>query len=678
MPHDDNVQRQPNDPDAPERGLVHAKKDWPNTPKVEMDEKPIDLLKPGSDLHARVLDYLLHRLNYSEEKMSQFYARWRVMEKKTQAYIDLPDWEKEWKKMNDQGKKPSPTSIVVPYSFSTISTIVTYLLHTFTGRKPMFQVGTYKDETADSSRMMETVLQYNADHSRLIKHLWEFLQSTQLYGVGFLRSLWVVDKRMRTVTTRSSDGGYQKSREERIVYEGNDVEAVDPFLAFPDPRVPMSEVNRRGEFFFWRMFEGRHILKGDEAAGIYKFVDNASQSLPTNYGEESARAMLSGGTGSPGARPDGIQKGQTAPMQVDQGTMDIIPAELGIGDSDKPQKWLFTIINKSQIVQAEHFDADHDMHPVAVSEPYSLGKSFGSPAIGDYLGPLQDMMSWLINSHQDNVRKVLNDMVIVDPSMVEMQDINDPKPGGIIRLKRAAQGRDVRSAIQQLQVQDVTTNHIKDAELFMRLGQQLSAVTENVLGMQAEGGRKTATEVRTSTEAAASRLAAQARVISAQGLVDLTEQWAVNVQQYMSRDFYLRVVGREGEEKPLHVTPDQVSGDFYYPVHDGTLPMDKTALFEIWSQIFQVALKDEAVRSEYSIPRLFEHVAELGGAKNIESFRLRPQQDDEIQREVQKGNLVTPDELSRSLGNNDDGSDGSGGAVPQGGGFKAGSMASVG
>jgi hypothetical protein len=197
----------------------------------------------------------------------------------------------------------------------------------------------------------------------------------------------------------------------------------------------------------------------------------------------------------------------------------------------------------------------------------------------------------------------------------------------------------------------------------MRLGQQLSAVTENVLGMQAEGGRKTATEVRTSTEAAASRLAAQARIISAQALVDLTEQMAVNTQQYMTQDFFLQVVGQEGRENPIHVTPDQVSGDFYYPVHDGTLPLDKTALFDIWSNLFTTALQDQELRGQFSITKMFEHVAELGGARNIESMKISPMSSEEIEKQRQQGNVISMEDAQQAFGGQ------GGGAVPQGGGF---------
>ena len=69
-----------------------------------------------------------------------------------------------------------------------------------------------------------------------------------------------------------------------------------------------------------------------------------------------------------------------------------------------------------------------------------------------------------------NVRSALNNMFVVDPHYVEMQDLKDPGPGKFIRLKQAAMGRDVRTVLNQLSVQDVTAAHIDNVSAFMRLG----------------------------------------------------------------------------------------------------------------------------------------------------------------------------------------------------------------
>jgi hypothetical protein len=626
---------------------------WPRvSPQVKT--RPIDLLAPNSDAHRRVLNYLVDRIQASERHMRNFYSRWRVNELKYQAYVNLPDWENQLRHINNANAPPIPTRIIVPYTFATISTITTFLLHVFAGQRPMFAVQSWKDETVQAAMMMEMKLQYDADHSRLIRQMNQFFQDTQVYGLGVLRPMFVKETAMRTRqvpgTVMSLEGvpftRNMSVRSQQTVYEGNQVYSQDPFLFFPDPRVPMIECARRGEFAFWRNFEGKHMLLRQEADGKYKWVKYASVTPPRNEGIlESARGVLSRGVPHAGASIYGV--GSTEGnlrdnIQVDQGTIEIIPRELGLGDSDAPEKWLFTILNKSQIVQAEPFDADHGMHPIAVSEPYTLGYGFGQPGMADYLGPISDLISWFFNSHMDNVRKSLNDMFVVDPSMIEMQDMKTPEPGKLIRLKRTAWGQDVRMAVAQLAVQDVTKQHIDDAWQIIELGQLLSGVSYNRLGMQEQGGRKTATEVRSSSEGSASRLAAMARIISAQGIADLSTMMCLNNQQYLSDDFYIQIMGREGLENPIRITPDQLAGDFYFPVHDGTLPSDRVALLDVWKEIFLAVQSDPTgqLRMTYSLPRIFEFLAELGGAKNIESFRLGAVPDDRMAMMAQMGNVI--------------------------------------
>jgi len=615
------------------------------------EDKPIDRLVPQSELHNKVLQYLLRRLNYSERTMTQFYSRWNASERKIQAYISLPDYEAQLKEMNKTGTPPSAVSITVPYSYATIWTIVTYLVHTFCGQKPIFQVSTYKEESIQASQYMETVLQYNADHTRLILRLIQWFLDAEVYGVGITRCLWDEEKANRTVWTPQpmagaampgGASGLLKQRVEKTVYEGNKVTSIDPFMFFPDPRVPMCEVNKRGEFVFWRSFEGKHVLLKEQAQGNLKWIDNIANMPQGMWGEvsgKSVRSLVAEGQSNPGD-PQLRDIRATPFYQLDQGTVEIVPSELGLGDSDVPEKWLFTLGNKSQIIQAEPLDYDHGRHPVAVIEPSSFGYAFGQPGTMDFLGPIQDTLSWFINSHVHNVRTAMNNMFVVDPSMVELQDLKTPGPGKIIRLKRAAYGQDVKSVLQQLQVNDVTSNHMQSMEIFQRMGDIFSAVNDNMKGIQEAGGRKTATEVRTSGEAGASRLAARARFISAQGMVDIAEQMALNIQQMMSQEFYLQVVGSKGLQNPITISPDMVAGDFYFPVNDGTLPIDKTALLGVWKEIWMAIVQNPMLAQKYDEGKLFEYIAELGGAKNISAFQITAAPDGAVQDGAASGNLA--------------------------------------
>lgn len=623
------------------------KSDWPKFTQADEDDAPIDWLA-DPDLHKTVLTYLLDRLRFSERKMSQFNSRWSWNEARIQAFVSLPDYELLLKQMNQAKAPPAAVSIVVPYSYATMMTIATYHLHTFAGHRPMFQVGSNKRETVNSAKNMETVLQYNADHTRLIAKLWQFLLDGQIYGLSALRTTWSNQKAMRTVWKDSTGvlgtpGEKQKSRENRLVYSGNEVYNIDPFMFFPDPRVPMTSVNKDGEFVFWREYIGKHKAKGLEADKVWKYVNQAG-TMPARAGNlestpASQRSLLSEGTAFPG-RDSADGMGVRNNLQADQGSVTIIPAELGLGDSTRPEKWLFTILNKRQIVQAEPLELDHGMHPVVVSEPSSLGYGFGNAAFADYIGGIQDTMSWLVNSHIHNVRTALNNSLVIDPSRIETKDVQNPAPGKMIRVKPAGYGQDVQSMIQQLQIMDVTRGHMQDFQVFMRMADALSGVNDNVRGLQDAGGRKTATEVRTSGEAAASRLAAQSRVISAQAIVDLTEQMSINTQQFLEDELYLQILGQDGAQDPIQISPEMLVGDFHYPVSDGVLPIDRVAMLDVWKEIFIAVSQDPLLQQTYDRSKIFEFIAELGGAKNLSNFRLEVQPDAQVAQQQQAGNLI--------------------------------------
>lgn len=608
--------------------------EWPR--KVKPVNMPaVDWLKPGSQEHALVLDYLIKRLEMSERSMSAFYSRWRVNELKYQAYITLEDYEKILEASNKAGKAPQVISICVPYAFATISTIVTYLVQTFCGQEPIFQVQSNNPKWVQNARNMERMLQYNAEHTRLVRHIVRNFLDGQIYGVQIMRTAFVKELQQRTSIQQFDKWNLMgmltgkqttRQRQQKLIYSGNEAESIDPFMFFPDPRVPMTEVNRRGEFVFWRGFDGKHFLLGMQAQGKLKWVDSASTALPVNRwagnSGDSNRAMRSEGEAQPGILRN--QEGQVKEFyQRDQGTISIIPKELGLGDSTLPEKWIFTILNKAQIVQAEPYDCDHGMHPVCVAEPYELGYGFGNCGIADYLGPLQDTVSWFINSHIYNVRAAMNNMFIVDPSMVEMQDLKNPEPGKLIRLKRAAYGQDVRTALTQLATADVTAQHVDNAQVFIKMGQYLTAVTDNMMGIQEDGGRKTASEVRIASQAGASRLATQARTISAQQWQDMAVQWSLNTQQFLDPEFEYWVLGEDAKRNPISLGLDAVMGDFNYPINDGTLPIDNVALLQVWKEILMGVAQDQQLRQTYSLPEIFNFVASLGGARNIESFKIQ-------------------------------------------------------
>lgn len=636
---------------------------------VGQTRRPIDALRPQSPLHAFVLDYLLKRLKWSEEKMAPMYPRFRANELRLQAYVTLPKYEQILKDMQTSGRVKAPDEVVVPYAWATMQTIITYLLHTFGGRKPIFQVGAYRGEQVRRAKNMETLLQYNADYQRYIYHLYNYFSNGEAYGVAIQRNMWSRVERVKTITRPASPQLAQimslqgmnaapiRTQQRSVCFEGNAVSVISPFMFFPDPRVPMVEVAEKGEFVFWRDFQGRHILLRAQAEGQLQWVDAVrSGANPSWLGGHST----GGGDSTVGLRAlgepltsGGTQGSSTAApnIQVDQGTVEIIPAELGLSPSRVPEKWLFTILNQSQIVQAEPVNLNHGEHPVSVAEPNAFGHSFGQLSTVDLLASTQDTMSWLINSHMYNVRASLNNIFVVDPNRVEMDDFLNPLPGGLIRLKSTPWApADARAAVHQQEVTDITRSHLQDYQLMQRMGNDLTGASDNLRGNQDSGGRKTATEVRTSFEAGGSRLASRAMLYSAMGLSRGAAQWASNYQQFMTSDFEARVLGSNGVENSVIITPEGIEGDYFFPIHDGTLPLDRVAQLEVWKEIWGMVTQDPSgqMQQTYDGQAIFRFMAQLGGAQNIDQFKLAGPQG--IEQQAQAGNLVPLSELPNVTG----------------------------
>lgn len=630
--------------------------------ELSPDQKPIDLLVPGSEHHTYVLNYLNDQIKTSEDAMSKFYPRWQIAERKMQAYLSLPNYEQMLRDMNNSSKPPAPAIIMFPYKFAVVSTVVTYGMKVFCSKQPFINLGADSKEQADLVRYAETMLQRHLEATKIIARIWQLLLDGEVYGVGIMRCIWRTKYGNRRVLRPLADSEklmlagqpdaqtkLARDVERRVIWAGNEITNIDPFMFLPDPNVPMSEVSEKGEYVYWREFVGKHILMRAQAEGLLKYVDRVQENTEngpnTKWSNLSHRSALSGGDSHAGESPRNSRYGQSNVYQMDQGSVEIIPAELGLGPETAPQKWLFTILNGTTIVQAEPLDYDHGRHPVEVSEPYSLGYGFGQPALGDYIGPVQDILSWFIDSHIYNIRAALNNQWVYDPSKIDEKSLKYPQPGKHIRLKPLAYGTDVRTAIQQVPVTDVTRGHMSDLSTFIRIGDMVSAVNDSTRGVQPAGGRRTAAETRIVGESAFGRLGAHMQLISQQSLTRIAEQCILNIQQFQDISIWTKVIGQEAMAK---IGQRLLTSDFTYPVHDGTLPLDKAANFDLWKEILFGMAKSQILQRTHSFPRVFEHVCQIGGAANISSFRLVG--DAQMDQMVQMGNAMPLPDAAAAAG----------------------------
>lgn len=278
--------------------------------------------------------------------------------------------------------------------------------------------------------------------------------------------------------------------------------------------------------------------------------------------------------------------------------------------------------------------------------------------VHEILQPMDETLNWLVNTHFFNIRRVLNDQLVVDPQKIVMKDLLDNKPGKIIRLKPSAYGEDVRTAVHQLQVHDVTNQHLADTQFINELSHKLVGVNENIMGTVHPGGRKTATEIRTSSTFGINRLKTNSEYFSASGWTDNLTMMIANTQQYYDDEKVFKVAGELGNQmKRLTLTPDSIAGQFDFVPVDGTMPIDRFAQANLWKELFQALSSMSEIQGPqpfgFDLSKIFAYTAQLAGAKNINQFKVDIVEDDQLENLIDRGN-VRPIDSPSSSGNGGD------------------------
>ena len=107
-------------------------------------------LDPASQVHSRILTKISQLAEESYRVMSKRFSVWNETDNTLKVYIPLDDYEKKLK----QADPRRPTSIVVPYSYATMETILAYMTRAFLNDS-VFQYEGYGPEDTIPAKLLE-------------------------------------------------------------------------------------------------------------------------------------------------------------------------------------------------------------------------------------------------------------------------------------------------------------------------------------------------------------------------------------------------------------------------------------------------------------------------------------------------------------------------------------------
>lgn len=614
-------------------------------------------LRPDSDLSASMRDKVLERARASRAVISNRFDSWREIDKTLTAYVRVDEAERKVKAKDDR----KPTSIVFPYSYAVRETLLAYLVQAFL-QDPIFMYKGSSPEDSVGSILLELVIKKHCMRNKVGLNLITMFKDSLSYGIGPVAPGWDVHRGTRVI--QRSQGRVRSGmdrllgrepvteEEDAILFEGNTLTNIDPYNVLPDSNVPIHEL-QNGEFFGWVEKTNLMTLMNREQndqdyfnCKYLKHIENRILDLATNDNARNAKTHISAH-----AITD-----QTNEVEVVHMYLNIIPEDWELGDGEYPEKWLISVAAGEIIIRAKPLGLNHGRYPVTCAAPDYDGYSIAPISKLETLGGLQHTLNFLFNSHIANVRKSLNDMFVVDPYMINYNDLKDPGPGKLIRLRRPAWGKGVKDAVMQLNVQDVTQQNINNSSWILSWMNNIAGADESMMGALRTGGpeRLTGQEFQGTRESAMGRLGYMAQVISMQAMQDIGYFFAAHTQQEMSQETYVDTVGRweevlqkeYGAGSRMKASPFDISVDYDVEIRDGSIPGSNYS--PVWAQMFEVVANHPELNQKFDITRIFQHIARNNGAKNVNEF-LRseaPTQvnsqvmpDEEAAREVEKGNL---------------------------------------
>ncbi len=579
-----------------------------------------------SEEHRKLIGIFDNLVKFGDDTFAEAKGNFYDNEQKFNALVD-EDGPDDEDGPGKEGRSQYKT-IHVPMSFAIACTVHTYLSTVFLSRTPVMQVQTRHSKTQEGPMAMEAFLDYNMHVGGNYAPMFMWLMDPLKYGIGVVGTHWDEQEVSTVQFLENPDGSGEVLEMTETVqgYKGNTARNVRPHDFGYDPRRNPATF-QEGEFV-WELSNDVKFSSLTKETGIEKNVELLEQ-----IRDDSISLREVGGNTYRDLELDNpcmVDDFRSDSLTLREFYLRCIPSELGLGQSTKRTIVQFGVINDSLIVYARPQGNRHGKFPyhmicVEIDAYKALGRS-----LIDLTDPLEHVQNWLINSHFYNIRKHLNNFAIVNPSLLNMADLRDPEPGGFIRLRPSAYNRNASEAYFQPNIGDVTQGHLKEGDFIERLAQMVTGTNDNILGQVHSGGRKTATEVRTSSSFASNRLKSVAEWMSATGFGPLGRMWIQNAQQYLDDERFMQVVGdlAKGADQSVKVSPESIAGEFDFVHVDGTLPVDPMAQAMQLQQLMMGAMQNPMLQGSYDWQGMFAYVAQLGGSRNFERFKIA--QEDQI------------------------------------------------
>jgi len=541
--------------------------------------------------------------------------------------------------------RKEPMKMIVPLTYQQVQTFVAFCYQVFTQRDTLYELSGVAPADESSAKVGQALLERDIDYNRFrSEKLTQLLTDIGRFGIGITKQCWVHET--VPVVEQVPDPNFHPvpgmpptaapmvtNVTDATKFMGNKLIIVNPYRFFPDPRIPISRF-REGEFCADEIEYGRGELEDMEkdsvCAGI-KYVPAFRQE------DLDGRRLIWIGK-DPMLMYNNVPRFilvSEVQMRINPAKFEYAPGKFLNPEIDREIKCLVWVANDSRIIRLEEMGYAHDEFGYDCAQFSNDQIRFINFGLAEVLGPLQDTITWFINARVTSVRKVISNQLVVDPSGIEIKDLQDRNP--VIRLKKTMVGTGVDRYITQLKVQDVTQGHLNDVNFLSNYARESTGITENLMG-QFASGRRSSAEAKQVAGNAAARLMLTAHGVWDSCLLPMGKKMLSNLRQGLDVPTLIKEIGpsammplpvpglAQGAMGFKQVTKADLVGNYDFLIFDGTLPSQRGQTAMALQELLVAMMKTPQMIPIMGLdPKLILYeVLDLRDVRNVQRFQLTP------------------------------------------------------
>lgn len=563
-----------------------------------------------TELHSRLLTNLVSMIRDSQSHIEQRSDDWDHVDRQHRLYIDRTAKKRRADRTYDDTKLEAPFDgqIVIPASYSILMTRADVIFSIMMQTEPFVHLEGAESDDHGGARLLEATLDRDFMLSMLPIHLWQLIVDSDKYSIGVWYTSWEEEYSERKEKQYFVGKMLSKAMKlepeivtiQELVKQWNNVRTINPRRFLPDPAVPISEAARKGlyighsEDLNWLHLYERQLK---DNRGPYINVDRARTA-------KKSHSRGSGSTDDAGSMSDtrGNELDSKYPeLEIHKIQWRVIPSEWGLSESNRVEWWQFMVAGEDVIVAAYKCDNPLNSNTYAVGQLEPDMHAAFTPGMGTNLIGGHDLANWLTNSNVTNVRKMINDQLIVNDDLLNKQDMKSTAPGRRVRLTQKGKLLHERGMMQidqmygQMRLTDVTTGHLDTMQKVFSFMQRMANTPDSLQAMPLPT-KRTLGEIQGMSQNAGVSLGNAAHLLDTQVVRPIAETMIAYRQAYMSIEQAVKIAGQKKAMKGqnvFNVSRGDIQGKYDYIARTTTMPPDPSRNLSMWMQIAQMVFSGQ-------------------------------------------------------------------------------------